>query len=381
LFFDVDATYGQFAGVDPGIISGAPAHLETSNRHWRNWEVGVYFQDDWKVRPRLTLNLGLRYDLYSRLKEANNLEATFRAGPGQNFIDDITTGAGRIKDASEPCLGNPQAVIAGVCGPGGFAPVRSLGPGDHNNFGPRLGFAWDVFGNGKTSLRGGFGISYQSATYRPYSNTRWNPPFHSLNAAFNALAGDVSNVVYGPVGGGMPTFLGPAPPEQHSGVGVQATGNISGWDPSNPNIAAITSIIFPEDVADPSVKSYFLGVQREVRRDLTVEANDVGTNGNHLIRAENVNRIPGGLLPEGACVTDNLGRLLCSQRDTRLNQYGEFNNFVRASLRIAWRTPEPEVPVWAATTLLPLPQLSFWPRLAPLASRSWFWCCRGNAFR
>jgi hypothetical protein len=109
---------------------------------------------------------------------------------------------------------------------------------------------------------------------------------------------------------------------------VQATGNISGWDPSNPNFAALTSIIFPEDVADPSVKSYFLGVQREVRRELTVEANYVGTSGNHLIRAENVNRIPGGLLPEGTCVKDNLGRLLCSQRDTRLNPYGEFNNLI-----------------------------------------------------
>lgn len=328
LFFSIDAPYGQFAGVDPGIISGAPAHLAPSIRHWRNWEIGVYFQDDWKVRPRLTLNLGLRYDLYSRLNEANNQEATFRTGPGQNFIDDITTGAGRIKDASEPCLGNPLAVIAGVCGPGGFAPVKSLGAGDHNNLGPRLGFAWDVFGNGRTSLRGGFGISYQSAIYRPYSNTRWNPPFYSLNAAFNALLGDVSNIVYGPVGGGMPTFLGPAPPEQHSGVGVQATGNISGWDPSNFNIAALTSIIFPEDVADPSVRNYFLGIQREIRRGLTLEANYVGTSGNHLTRAENVNRIPGGLLPEGTCVTDNLGRLLCSQRDTRLNQYGKYNNFV-----------------------------------------------------
>ena len=44
------------------------------------------------------------------------------------------------------------------------------------------------------------------------------------------------------------------------------------------------------------------------------------------MRAENVNRIPGGLLPEGTCVRDNLGRLLCSQRDSGLNQYGEPNN-------------------------------------------------------
>ena len=226
-----------------------------------------------------------------------------------------------------PCLGNPLATIAGVCGPEGFAPVKSLGAGDHNNFGPRLGFAWDIFGNGKTALRAGFGISYQSAIYQPYSNTRWDPPFYSLNSALNSLGGDINHVVYGPVGGGMPTFLGPAPPGQHSGSGVQATGNISGWDPANPNIAALTSIIFPEGIPDPSVKSYFLGIQRAIRRDLVLEANYVGTSGSHLIRAENVNRIPGGLLPEGTCVRDNLGRKLCSQRDTGLNQYGQYNNW------------------------------------------------------
>ena len=327
LFFAVDAPYGEGAGVDPGILSGKPAHLETSFRHWRNWEAGLYFQDDWKITRRLALNLGIRYDLYTRLTELNHLSSTFRKGPGQNFIDDITTGAGQIKNDSVPCLGNPLATIAGVCGPEGFAPVRSLGAGDHNNFGPRLGFAWDMFGDGKTALRGGFGISYQSAIYRPYSNTRWNPPFYSLNSAFNSLVGDINHVVYGPTGGGTPTFLGPAPPAQHSGFGVQATGNISGWDPANPNIAALTSIIFPEGIPDPSVKSYFLGIQRAIRRDLTLEANYVGTSGSHLIRAENVNRIPGGLLPEGTCVRDNLGRMLCSQRDTELNQYGQYNNF------------------------------------------------------
>jgi hypothetical protein len=95
---------------------------------------------------------------------------------------------------------------------------------------------------------------------------------------------------------------------------------------SNPNIAALTSIIFPGGLPDPSVKSYFLGVQREIRRDVIFEANYVGTSGSNLIRADNVNRIPGGRLPEGTCLNDNLGRLLCSQIDSRPNAYGEPNN-------------------------------------------------------
>ena len=322
LFFAIDSPYNESAGVDPGIVSGTPAHLATNIRHWRNWEIGAYLQDDWKISKRLTLNLGIRYDLYTRHTELNSLATTFLKGPGNNFIDNITTGAGQIKDASTPCPGDPLATVAGECGPGGFAPAKELGRGDHNNFGPRVGFAWDLFGNGKTSLRGGFGISYEGTLYNPLSNTRWNPPFYSLNSIFNSLAGDVNDVVYGPVDGSPPTFLGPAPPAQHSGTGIQATGNISAWDPSNPQLAGLSSIVFPEGIRDPYAESWFLGVQRELRRSITVDVNYVGTAGRKLFRAESVNRVPGARLPEGTCVTDTFGRKLCSQVDSNLASNG-----------------------------------------------------------
>src|SRR5213075_3249731 len=59
LFFSIDAPSEEAAGVDPGFVSGQPAHLQSNVRHWRNMEVGAYFQDDWKATSRLTLNLGL----------------------------------------------------------------------------------------------------------------------------------------------------------------------------------------------------------------------------------------------------------------------------------------------------------------------------------
>jgi outer membrane receptor protein involved in Fe transport len=323
LFFAIDAPYFEFAGVDPGIVSGTPARLADNVRHFRNWEVGAYVQDDWKVTRRLTLNLGLRYDLYTRHTELDNLATTFLRGPGQNYVDKISTGEGQIKNASTPCPGNPLATIAGICGPGGFAPAKTLGAGDHTDFGPRIGFAWDVFGNGRTALRAGFGISYEGTLYNPLSDTRWNPPYYSLNGIDNYLGGDKdTNVVYGPVAGGTPTFLGPAPPAQHSGAGVQATGNISGWDPSNPQLAELTAIVFPEGIRDPYVENWFLGVQREIRTGLSVEVNYVGTAGSRLLRAEDVNRIPGAKLPEGTCVTDSFGRKLCSQINTDLAPNG-----------------------------------------------------------
>jgi outer membrane receptor protein involved in Fe transport len=313
LFFAIDQPYDEIAGVDPGFVSGQPAQLATNNRHWRNWEYGFFFQDDWKVTRRLTLNLGLRYDLYTRHTELNNLATTFLKGPGQHLIDNISTGAGQIQSANVPCPENQRGILAGECGPGGFAPAKTLGKGDHNDFGPRVGFAWDVLGNGKTSVRGGFGISYEGTLYNPLSNTRWNPPYYSFDEATNTLGGGRSNIVYGPVTGGTPTFMGPSPPGQHAGVGVQATGNISGWDPSNPHLALLTSIVFPEGIRDPYVENWFLGVQREIRPKLSVEVNYVGTAGHKLLRAQSVNRVPGGLLPEGVCVKDTFGRRLCSQ--------------------------------------------------------------------
>jgi len=322
LFFATDAPYFESAGVNPEFTATTPAHLETNIRHWRNWEVGAYVQDDWKVSRQLTLSLGLRYDLFTRHAELNGLTTTFLKGPGKNLIDNITTGVGQIKDASTPCPGNPRAPLAGACGPGGFSPSSTLGAGDHNNFGPRIGFAWDVFGDGRTSLRGAFGLSYEGTLYNPLSNTRWNPPYYSVDSAVNFLNGDISQVVYGPVGGGAPSFAGPAPPEQNSGKGVQATGNISGWDPSNPHIAANTSIVFPEGIRDPYVENWFFGVQHQFRAGVVVQLNYVGTAGHKLFRAEAVNRVPGALLPEGTCVTDTFGRKLCSQVNTNVDANG-----------------------------------------------------------
>ena len=323
LFFAADSPYTMSAGVDPGILTNQPGHLASNVRHWRNLEMGAFFQDDWKITRRLTLNLGMRYDLYGRHTELNNQVTTFIQGPGNSFIDNITTGAGQIKDASVPCT-DPQAQLAGVCGPGGFTTAKSLGAGDHNNFGPRVGFAWDVFGDAKTSLRGGFGVSYEGTLYNPLSNSRWNLPYYSFNAATNFLAGDVNTVIYGPYTCTptcqpdtvtAPTFTGP-PTNPNQGTGAQAVGNLTGWDSANPNLATLTGIVFPEGIRDPYVYNYYLGVQRELMPKLMLEANYVGTTGHKLFRAQNVNRIPGERLPEGDCVTDNLGRRLCSQIDT-----------------------------------------------------------------
>jgi outer membrane receptor protein involved in Fe transport len=342
IFFAADAPYFEVAGVDPGFVSGQSAQLATNIRHWRNVEFGGYFQDDWKVSRRLTLNLGIRYDLFKRHNELDNQVTTFIPGPGNGLLDNITTGDGQIRNANADCT-DPRATLAGVCGPGGFAAAKSLGKGDHNDFGPRLGFAWDVFGNGKTSLRGGFGVSYESTLYNPLSNSRWNPPYYSFNLADSAaLDGGNSVIVYGPTtcdstgtvcgpSGAAPSFTGAAS-NPGQGIGAQAVGNLSGWAASNPQTAFLTGIIFPKGVRDPYVYNFYMSSQHEIFPKTTLELDYVGTVGHKLFRADDVNRLPGAALPVGSCVTDNIGRQLCGTPSGRLNgNYGTLRVWENAS--------------------------------------------------
>jgi len=343
LFFAADAPAEEDAGVNPGICAppcasfnpNPQAALESNVRHWRNLEVGAYFQDDWKATKRLTLNLGLRYDLFTRHHELDNLATTFFLGPGSNVLAGIISANNPATCPPTAPSPDPLAQLKGECGPGGFAPSKGLGKGDHNNFGPRVGFAWDVFGNGKTSLRGGFGVSYEGTLYNPLSNSRWNLPYYSFNFADNALFGDVNYVMYGPTTctptcnpdpTATPTFTGP-PTNPGMGVGAQATGNLTGWAPYNPNVAILTGIVLPEGIRDPYVYNYYLGLQREIMPKLVVEANYVGTTGHKLFRAENINRHPGSVLPVGGCVTDNFGRTDCGNGGFANNNYGNLRNW------------------------------------------------------
>jgi outer membrane receptor protein involved in Fe transport len=371
VFFSADAPYLQAAGVDPGICK-APCPISSYNpnpqaalssnfRHWRNLEFGAFFQDDWKVTKRLTLNLGLRYDLYQRHHEEANLATTFILGPStaNSFILGPSTGLlNELYNANNPatCVANggnlALAQIIGGCGPGstGFAPSSSLGQGDHNDFGPRVGFAWDVFGNGKTALRGGFGVAYEGTLYNPLSNSRWDLPYYSFNQVIGGPEIPGADIVYGPsvcdgtgtanchqvsnvpvAFSGPPTNPNQGPPNQS-----QAQGNIDGWDPTNPNQAVLTGIVFPKGVRDPYVYNFYLGIQHEILPKTVLDVKYVGTAGHKLFRAEDVNREPGSFLPVdpvtgiSATVVDNFGRTLTGLGG-RLNQnYGRLRAWENA---------------------------------------------------
>ena len=136
------ATPTQYRGTPPGV--GNPI------RGFRQDEMALYFQDDWKVTPKLTLNLGVRWEPYTVPTEVNGLVANLRHLTDPNSV-----------------VGNPYWIN------------RSW-----NNIGPRFGFAYSPFGNSKTSIRGGFG-EYFVPTDTPYlqdSGTRVPPlfPFYQI---------------------------------------------------------------------------------------------------------------------------------------------------------------------------------------------------------
>ncbi|HEY6304510.1 MAG TPA: carboxypeptidase regulatory-like domain-containing protein [Terriglobales bacterium] len=338
IYFAGNTPGAEFVGVNPDFCTtlscstinpNAQSELSPSIRHWRNWEVGAYFQDDWKATKQLTLNLGLRWDFYQRHTEEDNQVTTFILGPGESSLPGI---AGQVASANAPFGSsgcpttiNPNTqILAGVCGPGGFSKAGSLGPNEYKDFGPRVGFAYDVFGDGKTSVRGGFGISYEGTLYNPLSNSRWNPPYYSFNEV-GPLVGVPGTIIWGPTtctGSGptytctpntsvAPSYTGPAT-NPGQGSGAQAVGNLGGWDYTNKDSAFLTGIVTPQGIKDPYVYNFFFGIQREIVPKWVVEANYVGTAGHRLFRAQQINRAVGGGLPEGASLTNNIGETVSS---------------------------------------------------------------------
>jgi hypothetical protein len=142
--------------VTPDCTLQTPLAEPNFSRSNRYHEWAVYFNDSWKLRPRFTLNLGLRYEFYGVQHNAiQSLDSNFYLGSGATIFERIKNG--RIMLAKE-------------------SPIGKLWNVDPNNFAPRLGFAWDVFGDGKTSVRGGYGMAYERNFGNVTFNVIQNPP-------------------------------------------------------------------------------------------------------------------------------------------------------------------------------------------------------------
>ncbi len=185
-------------GVPEESFGGAVAP-QRFNGH----EYSFYVQDDWKVSRRLTINLGLRYELTGQMKEENLRAAAFdfRADRAQfpNGRIIIASRDGRTADPSTFFKGNASGVtFLPLFGPTTVTiPVvtseqaglpEGLIRTDKNNFAPRIGFAYDVFGNTRTVVRGGIGVFYSRPIYDTRLRLGFIPPFFNITDAFNSSA-------------------------------------------------------------------------------------------------------------------------------------------------------------------------------------------------
>jgi hypothetical protein len=201
-----------FQGPEPGFTD--------SYRDFREIEVDGYIHDEWKALPRLTVNLGVRYE----------------------FVTNPTTNVHQLRTIENPPFGTFQQV------PNVFASNPSL-----KNIDPRIGLAWDPFGDHKTSIRVGAGIFYEPIHARSYaSGYYFNPPY--------ALAFVPLPAFPNPFPGALP------PPAQLVGVDY------------HPN-------------ATPHIYQWNFNIQRQLFESTTLTVGYVGSRGLHLYSARDVNPV------------------------------------------------------------------------------------------
>jgi len=216
----------------------------TRQRDYTLNEQGYFIQDDWKVRRNLTFNLGLRWDIYGSPHEKNGLQGT---------VDQVNA----ISTSSKI---NNLAVT----------PSSSFYPTDYNNFAPRFGFAWDIKGDGKTALRGNYGIFYDRSIGATVNTVDGNTPgFSQVSNVRPNTSGTtdvrLSDNIPAPSATGTPVLLLPA-------------------------TRSTSIVVYDPHLKTGYVEQYGLSLQREVARNTVVEVGYVGERGKKLFMNLNLNQ-------------------------------------------------------------------------------------------
>jgi hypothetical protein len=211
------------------------------------WYTGLFIDDVYKLHPRLTLNLGLRYDLQLPLTDPLDRKLTFVQGRVSKVV--------------------PTA-FPGMIFPGDDGITRGIVAADKNNFAPRIGLAWDPFGDGKMAVRAGFGVFYGSMGGNMWNSTADNQPF-AIRQRFNN-PGTLTDP-YSTLPGGVSPFPYSYSPDSIRFVVPAAIGG--------PSL----------DFRLPYAYQMNLTVQRELTRDLSVTAAYVSTLGHKFRLNHDIN--------------------------------------------------------------------------------------------
>ena len=218
----------------------------------RTWSVNLFLQDDWKVRSNLTLNLGLRWEYNRGLTDSRDRAAALRPGRQSDIFPDAPVG---------------------LVYPGDQGISRSTYGEDWNNFAPRFGFAWDVLGNGRLALRGGYGLFYDLHNYDLTFNLVRAPPYTVQPLVFlrtMPILREGSRV------NPIPQPFPHVPPKPGGHFDFAAVASVSFWG-INP------------DLSTPYGQQWSLQVQYEPRPNWLLEAGYVGSNGVKLYSVQEAN--------------------------------------------------------------------------------------------
>jgi Carboxypeptidase regulatory-like domain/TonB dependent receptor/TonB-dependent Receptor Plug Domain len=194
--FNNNFTGNDFADFLLGAASGYNELAVQDSGKWNNVSWAAYVQDNWRVNNRLTLNLGLRWDGAPHTYEANNRMGNFypnlyNPADAPIFADaagnNIAPNSPGLGTSPNPILAGTQFYLNGIGIPGRTPGVpKGLVNDQWAAFGPRLGFAYDLTGSGKTVLRGGFGMMYERIQGNDMYNAGPNVPF-STNINFSNI--------------------------------------------------------------------------------------------------------------------------------------------------------------------------------------------------
>ncbi|MEP6716612.1 MAG: adenylyl cyclase, partial [Terriglobia bacterium] len=256
-------------------------------------EAEMYVQDDIRVRPNLTVNVGVRYSLFRQPYDSNGFLNTFdpkyydpAKAPQVDASGNLVAGTG------DPLNG---FIIGGRNSPWG----SKIAPEKYLNFAPRFGFSWDPFGKGKTAVRSGYGIVHDVPAIGRYED-----PINSNPASLQSIA--VNNSTFANVTGGTPPAT-VAPP-------------------------AITAI--GTDYQTPYTQQWSLDLQHELPGRFLIDIGYFGSKGTHLWGEPDLNELPPGQAV-ALGITD-VNTPLTTSTNSKVNAYRPYRGYRAINVYETW---------------------------------------------